>query len=195
MQIEIIEKQKAIEVQQQEALRRAQELDATVRKPAEAEQFRIQTLANANKFELETRASAEAAAIRARGEAEADAVRARGLAEAEVIRQKGLAEAEAMEKKAAAWQQYNQAAIIQQLIDVLPQVATAIASPLAQTDRIVVISNGDGGGAGASKVSGDIANIIAQVPATVEALTGLDLTKAITQLPGVMGSEKKDQKS
>ncbi len=195
VQIEIIEKQKAIEVQQQEALRRAQELDATVRKPAEAEQFRIQTLANANKFELETRASAEAAAIRARGEAEADAVRARGLAEAEVIRQKGLAEAEAMEKKAAAWQQYNQAAIIQQLIDVLPQVATAIASPLAQTDRIVVISNGDGGGAGASKVSGDIANIIAQVPATVEALTGLDLTKAITQLPGVMGSEKKDQKS
>ncbi|NLX11503.1 MAG: flotillin family protein, partial [Chloroflexi bacterium] len=58
--------------------------------------------------------------------------------------------------------------------------------PLSKTDRIVVISNGDGVGAGASKISGDIASIIAQVPATVEALTGLDLTKSIGQLPGVL---------
>jgi flotillin len=190
VQIEVIEKQKSIEVQEQEALRKAKELEATVRKPAEAEQFRIETIANANKFEIEARAGGEASAIRARGEAEADAIKARGLAEAEVIRQKGLAEAEAMEKKASAWQNYNQAAVIQQLIDTLPEVATAIASPLAQTDRIVVISNGDGSGAGASKISGDIATIIAQVPATVEALTGLDLTKTISQLPGVMGAPK-----
>jgi flotillin len=193
VQIEVVEKQKSIEVQEQEALRKAKELEATVRKPAEAEQFRIETIANANKFEIEARAGGEAAAIRAKGEAEADAIKARGLAEAEVVRQKGLAEAEAMEKKAAAWQNYNQAAVIQQLIDALPQVATAIASPLAQTDRIVIISNGDGGGAGASKISGDIANIIAQVPATVEALTGLDLAKTISQLPGVMNAPKEDK--
>jgi flotillin len=193
VQIEVVEKQKAIEVQQQEALRKVQELEATVRKPAEAEQFRIETIANANKFETEARANGEAAAIRARGEAEADAIKARGLAEADVIRQKGLAEAQAMEKKAEAWQNYNQAAVIQQLIDSLPQIATAIASPLAQTDRIVIISNGDGGGAGASKISGDIANIIAQVPATVEALTGLDLTKTISQLPGVMNAPKEEK--
>jgi flotillin len=194
VQIEVVQKQKEIEVQQQEALRKEKELEATVRRPAEAEQFRIQTLADATKFELEARAGGEASAIRQKGEAEADAIKARGLAEAEVIRQKGLAEAEAMVKKANAWQQYNQAALIQQIIDVLPQVASAIAQPLAQTDRIVVISSGDGSGAGASKISGDIANIIAQVPATVEALTGLDLTKTISELPGVMGQQKADEK-
>jgi flotillin len=185
VQIELIEKQKRIEVQKQEALRMEKELEATVRKPAEAEQYRIQTIASAQKFEMEARAAGEAAAIRARGEAEAEAIRARGLAEAEVVLQKGLAEAQAMEKKAAAWQQYNQAAIIQQLIEALPQIAAAIAQPLAQTERIVIISSGDGATAGASKLSADITNMIAQIPATVEALTGLNLTETISQLPGI----------
>jgi len=175
IQIQVIERQKQIQVQEQEALRRERELEATVRKPAEARQYEIETLANAQRFEIEARANGEAAAIRAKGEAEADAIRARGLAEAE-----------AMQQKAAAWQQYNQAAIIQQIVEALPEVAAAVSQPLSKTDRIVVISNGDGVGAGASKISGDIASIIAQVPATVEALTGLDLTKSIGQLPGVL---------
>jgi flotillin len=186
VQIEVVQKHKQIEVQEQEALRREKELEATVRKPAEAEQYRIQTLANAEKFEIEARAAGEAAAIRARGDAEAAAQKARGLAEAEIILKTGLAEAEAMEKKAAAWQNYNQAAVIDKLIAALPQVAAAIAQPLAKTDRIVVISNGDGAGTGASKVSGDVTSIIAQVPATIEALTGLDLNDAIRQLPGTL---------
>ncbi|MBN1963976.1 MAG: flotillin family protein [Anaerolineae bacterium] len=195
VQIDVIEKQKQIEVQLQEALRREKELEATVRKPAEARQFEIETLANAAKYELETRAAGDASAIRQRGDAEAAAIKAKGLAEAEIIRQQGLAEAEAMTKKAAAWQQYNQAAIIQQLIDALPEVAAAIAEPLSKTDRIVIISSGDGASAGASKISGDIANIIAQVPATVEALTGLDLQDAISQLPGVITPKKETGKS
>lgn len=192
VQIELIEKQKRIEVQEQEALRMEKELEATVRRPAEAEQYRIQTIASAQKFEMEARAAGEAAAIRARGEAEAEAIRARGLAEAEVVLQKGLAEAQAMEKKAAAWQQYNQAAVIQQIIEVLPQVAAAIAQPLAQTERIVIISSGDGANAGASKLSADITNIIAQVPATVEALTGLNLTESISQLPGILNGKPEE---
>lgn len=180
VQIEVIDRQKSIEVQQQEALRMEQELEATVRKPAEAEQYRIQTLANAEKYEIEARAGGEAAAIRAKGEAEADAIKARGLAEAQ-----------AMEKKAAAWQQYNQAAIIQQLIEALPAIVAAAAEPLTKTERIVVISNGgDGAGTGASKISADIASIIAQVPATVEALTGVDLTSTIAQLPSLMGVDQ-----
>lgn len=179
IQIQVVERQKQILVQEQEALRRERELEATIRKPAEAEQFRIRTLADADRFSIEAHATGEAEAIRLRGEAEADAIRA-----------KGLAEAEAMKQKAAAWQNYNQAALIQQLIEALPSVAEAVASPLAQTDRIVVISNGDGAGAGASKISGDIAAIIAQVPATVEALTGMNLTEAISQLPGVMNNVK-----
>jgi flotillin len=184
IQIEVVSKQKQIEVQEQEVQRRTRELEATVEKPAEAERFRIETLANAKKFQTETEAIGEAAATRARGEGEAEATRARGLAQAEVIRAQGFAEAEAMEKKAAAWQQYNQAAIIQQLIEALPEVAAAIAQPLAQTDRMVIINSGDGAG-GASKLTADVTNIIAQVPATIEALTGIDLEQALKSLPGI----------
>jgi len=187
VQIDVVEKQKQIEVQQQEALRREKELEATVRKPAEAEQYRIQTLASAEKFRNETEAAGQAMATRALGEADGDAIRAKGIAEAEVLRAKGIAEAQAMEKKAEAWQQYNQAAIVQQLIDGLPQVAAAIAEPLAQTERIVIISSG-GDGAGASQITRDIANIIAQVPETVEALTGVDVISAIKNLPAIKGT-------
>ncbi len=188
VQIDVVEKQKQIEVQEQEAMRKEKELEATVRKPAEAEQYRIQTLSNAEKYRRETEASGEATATRAMGEAEADATKAQGIAEAEVIRAQGIAQAHAMQEKADAWQQYNQAAIIQQLIDSLPQVAEAISAPLSRTDRIVVISSGSEG-AGASKVTGDIANIIAQVPATVEALTGVDVIDAIKNLPAVKGAK------
>lgn len=201
IQVEIISKERQIELQEQEALRMERELEATVRKPAEAEKYRRETIANAERYQIEATAEGQANATRTQGVADADVIKQRGLAEAEIIRQQGLAEAEvvrkqglaeaeAMEKKAAAWQEYNQAAIIQQLIDVMPQIAASIAEPLSRTERIVVISSGDGanGGAGASKISGDIANIVAQVPELVEALTGLDLTETIKGLPGVVAS-------
>jgi flotillin len=184
VQIEVVAKQKQIEVQEQEVQRRTRELEATVEKPAAAEKYRIETLASAKKFQTETEAGGEAAATRLRGEGAADATRATGLAQAEVIQAQGFAEAEAMEKKAEAWKQYNQAAIIQQLIEALPQVAAAVAQPLAQTDRIVVISSG-GDGAGASKITADVTNIVAQVPATLEALTGVNLVDALQSLPGI----------
>jgi flotillin len=184
IQIEVVQKQKMIQVQEQEVLRRERELEATVKKPAEAEQYRIQTLASAKKFQTLTEAEGQAAATRSIGQGEADSSKARGLAGAEVIRQQGFAEAEAMEKKAVAWQQYNQAAIIQQIIESLPQVAAAISAPLAKTERIVIVSGG-GDGAGASKLTQDVANIVAQVPATVEALTGVDLIETLKNLPGI----------
>jgi flotillin len=184
VQIEVVAKQKQIEVQEQEVQRRGKELEATVQKPAEAERFRIETLANAKKFQTETEAAGTAEATRLQGQGEADATKARGLAQADVIQAQGFAEAQAMEKKAEAWKNYNQAAIIQQLIEALPEVAMAIAQPLAQTDRIVVISS-DGNGAGASKITGDITNIVAQVPATLEALTGVNLIDALKSLPGI----------
>lgn len=189
IQVEVIERKKMIEVQEQETIRKERELEATVRRPAEAEQFRIETLSNARKYQLEAEAGGQASAIRLEGEAKADAVRAQGLAEAEIIRQQGLAEAEAMEKKAAAWQQYNQAAIIQQLIDALPDIARAIAEPLSKTERIAIISTGGeghGGGIGASRLTADIANIVTQIPETVATLTGIDLLKSIKDLPGVI---------
>jgi flotillin len=193
IQVEIVSKQKNIEVQQQETLRMEQELDATVRKPAEAERYRIQQLAEAQQLKLKTEAIGEAEAIRLRGEAEADAARALGIAEAEVIRQKGLAEAEAARQKAEAWKEFTEAAILQQLLEKLPEVASAVAQPLSKTDRIVVISNGqNGSGTGASKVSQDVADIVAQVPATVEALTGFDLLEAIGNLTGLKSSSAGD---
>jgi len=184
VQIEVVQKQKMIQVQEQEVLRKEKELEATVKRPAEAEQYRIQTLASAKKFQTLTEAEGSAAAARSIGEGEADAAKAKGLAQAEVIRQQGFSEAEAMEKKAMAWQMYNQAAIIQQIVDALPKVAAAISEPLSQTDRVVIISSG-GDGAGASKLTQDVANIVAQVPVTIEAITGIDLTQALKNLPGI----------
>ncbi|GAB4264782.1 MAG: flotillin family protein [Candidatus Promineifilaceae bacterium] len=195
IEVEVVAKKKQIEVQHQESLRREQELEATVRKPVEAEQYKIRTLAEARQYQLQTEATGEAEAIRRRGEAEADANKARGLAEAEVlkqrglseaavIREQGLAEAEATMKKAEAWKEYSQAAILQQLLDKLPEVAAAIAQPLSKTERIVIVNTGGEGGAGASKVTQDVTNIIAQVPATVEALTGMDLMSALGNLAG-----------
>jgi flotillin len=192
VQIEVVGKQKQIEVQEQEVQRRAKELEATVRKPAEAEQFRIETLANAKKYQTETEAAGEAEATRLRGQGEAEATKARGLAQAEVIRAQGFAEAQAMEKKAEAWRQYTQAAVIQQLIEALPKVAAAVAQPLSQTDRIVVISSGDG--AGASKITTDVTNIVAQVPATIEALTGVNLVEALKTLPGIGRDQEQQDK-
>jgi flotillin len=195
-------------VQEQEIARREKELEATIRKPAEAEQYRIQTIAEANKYQAITvgsgqaessrlvgqgeadanksRGLAQADVIRAQGLAEADASKARGLAEADVIQAQGFAEAEAMKRKAAAWQEYNQAAIIQQLIEAMPKIAAAIAEPLSKTERIVIIGNGgDGNGTGAAKLPQDVANIVSQVPALVEALIGIDVLKTLKDLPGI----------
>jgi flotillin len=196
VQIQVIEKQKQIEVDQQEALRKERELEGTVRKPAEAEEYRIRTLANAKQYQLQTEATGEAEAIRQRGQAEADAAKAKGLADADVIREQGLAEAETTQQKALAWQQYTQAAVLQQILDKLPEIASAISQPLSKTDRIVIIGGGqDGRGAGASQVTEDVTRIIAQVPSTIEALTGVDLTHALQNLPGLKEVEVETNES
>ncbi|MDE2868070.1 MAG: SPFH domain-containing protein [Chloroflexota bacterium] len=213
LQIEVVERQKQIEVQQQEIIRRERELDATVRRPAEAERDQLELIAEGNRrrirveseaerYKLETVAEGErsriiaeaqagAESIRLRGQADADAIRARGEAEADAIRAQGLAEAQAMNKKAAAWKEYGQAAMIQQLFDSLPDVAGAVAEPLAKTDSIVVISNGgdSNSGAGASKVTQDVSSTIAQLPALVQSLTGVDLISSLKNLPGIVSDE------
>lgn len=175
IQIEIIEKTKQIEVQEQETKRREQELDATVRKPAEAEQFRIQKIADAQRYQIEAEAEGRAAAERAQGKAQA-----------EVIQAKGFSEAEAMQKKATAWQNYSQAAIIEQVVAALPEIVTAIAQPLSKLDKIVVISNdgANGAGSGAAKITADVGTIVAQLPALVEALTGMSIQDTLKNLPG-----------
>ncbi|HCT64371.1 MAG TPA: flotillin [Lachnospiraceae bacterium] len=172
MQVEIVKKQKEIELQEQEVLRREKELEATIRKPAEADRFKTEIDAEAGKIRKQKEAEGQAIAIKAEGLARAEAIKAAGLAEADVIKAKGEAEAEAMLKKAEAYKQFNDAAMAQMIIERLPAIASAIAQPLAKTEKIIMI-----GDSGASKLTKDITGVLAQLPETVKGLTGIDLVE------------------
>jgi flotillin len=188
VKVQVVEKENLIDVQEKEILRREKELAATVNRPAEAERYRIEQLAQAEQYRLTATATGQAEAIRATGLAEAAANQAKGVAQAEVIRQQGLAEAQAMAKKADAWRSYNEAAITQMFIDKLPEIASAISAPLAKTEKMVIINAGDGKGGGASKLTGDITQIIAQLPPMVEALTGIKLDELIKKIPTMVNT-------
>src|SRR5579862_4085455 len=196
VQVSIVEKQKQIELQQQEILRKQRELEATVQKPADAERYRVETLANAKKFQLETEADGTAAAtkatgfagadvVKATGIAEADANKARGLAEADVIEAQGKATAEAMRVKAESFKQYNEAAVIEMIVRILPEVAGKVSEPLAKLDKMVIINSGNGPGGGASKLTGDVTQIISQLPPIIESLTGVKFEKLLEQVPAL----------
>ena len=189
MQVELIRKEKETQLAVQEALRKEKELEASVIKQAEAEKYKeiqlAQARAEALKLDGDARAearkmeaSAEAHAIRERGTAEATITREKGSAEADIAKEIGLAEALAMHKKAEAFKQYGEAAITQLIVERLPEIASAISAPLSKTEKIVIVDNGGGNGngaSGASKVSGYVTDIIATLPQTVEALTGINV--------------------
>jgi len=165
VKIQQVEKEQQVKVQEAEILRREKELIATVLKGAEIERQRIETLAAAERQRLTVEAEGHASAIRAQGEAEA-----------EIIFKKGDAEARAMSVKAEAYQEYNQAAVVDKLFTNMPEVVKALASPLANVDRITVVSTGDGNSAGMHKITGDIAQMAAQVPALFESLSGMKMS-------------------
>lgn len=175
MQVQIVRKQKEIELAEQEALRREKELEATVKKLAEAEKYATEKNAEASKYGEIQNALAEAEAIKAKGFANAEAKRAEGMAEVEVIRERGKAEAETLLKKAEAFKQYNDAAVTQMIIEKLPDIARAVSEPLSKTEKIVIVDSGNGEGGGAAKVSGYITDIVSSLPETVNALTGINL--------------------
>ncbi|HVV00328.1 MAG TPA: SPFH domain-containing protein [Verrucomicrobiae bacterium] len=194
VQVNIVEKQKQIELQQQEILRKQRELEANVQKPADAERYRVETLANARKFQLEAEAAGSASAARANGFANAEVAKATGLAEAEAQKAKGLAEAaiieaqgkataESMRMKAESFKEYNQAAVIEMIIRVLPEVAGKISEPLSKTEKMVIINSGNGNGGGASKLTGDVTQIVSQLPPILESLTGVKLEQLLEQVP------------
>ncbi len=182
-----IEKTAQVKVQEAEGQRRQMELEATVINTANAERQRMETLAAAERQRLSLEAEGHATALRAQASAEAEAIRIRGLAEAEVIRAKGEAEAEAMRVKAAAYHEYNQAAVLDKVIANLPDMVRALAEPLAKVDRISIVSTGSGanGNLGASRVTGDMVNILAQTPAILEALTGVRMADLFARVPGM----------
>jgi flotillin len=203
VQVSIIEKQKQIELQQQEILRKQRELEATVQKPADAERYRVETLANAKKFQLETEAAGAASATKATGFAnadvskatgiaEAEANKARGLAEAAIIEAQGSATAEAMKLKAESFKQYNEAAVIEMIVRILPDVAGKISEPLSKTEKIVIINSGGGPGGGASKLTGDVTQIVSQLPPVIESLTGIKFEKLLEQVPAIKKAMEKE---
>jgi len=194
IQVSVVEKEQQISVQEKEIQRREKELEAQVKKQADAERYRIQTEAEATRFRMEAEARGQAEATRQKGTAQAEIIRATGQAEAEIIALKGSAEAEAMKKKAEAWKEYNEAAIIQMFISVLPELAKAIAEPLAKVDKISIIST-DGEG-GTSKLTGDVARAITQIPEVVKTLSGVDLKAILEKIPclGPSGSSSRTSK-
>ncbi len=163
VKIQQIEKEHEILVQDAEIQRRERELIATVLKSAEIEGRRIQTIASANRQRLISEAEGQAMATRAVGEAEA-----------EITFKKGEAEARAMNVKAEAYQEYNQAAVVDKLISMMPQIVKELAAPLANIDRITVVSTG-GETAGMDKITGDITKMAAQIPALFETLSGMKM--------------------
>ena len=166
VKVQQVEKQEQIKVQDAEIQRREKELIATVLKQAEIERQRIETLAEAEKQRLAVEAEGRASSIRQQGEAEA-----------EIIFKKGEAEAKAMNVKAEAYQEYNQAAVVDKLITSLPEVVRALAQPLSQVDKITVVSTGNGSAAGVNKITGDVTQMAAQVPALFEALSGMQMSE------------------
>ena len=164
VKVQQVEKEGQVKVQEAEIMRREKELIATVLKQAEIERQRIETLAQAERQRLMAEAEGHASSIRQQGEAEA-----------EIIFKKGEAEAKAMNVKAEAFQEYNQAAVIDKLLTGLPEVVKALASPLANVDRITVVSTGNGEAAGLNKITGDLTKMAAQVPALFETLTGMNV--------------------
>jgi flotillin len=171
VRVQQIEREQQIKVQEAEILRREKELIATVLKQAEIERQRISVLADAEKNRLSMEAEGAAAATRAKGEAEAD-----------IIFKKGDAEARAMNVKAAAFQEYNQAAVIDKLLTAMPEIVAALASPLGKVDKITVVSTGNGSSTGMHKVTSDLTDIAAQVPALVEALSGVPMTDLLSKV-------------
>lgn len=216
VRVEKTRTQEQISVQEQEVLRRQKELEATVVRPAEAERqaaiIRAEAkkqaaileaegqktaqiaLAQAQQEKLKQEGLGRAAAVEAEGRAEAAKIEAMGLAQARAIEAQGVAEAQAILKKAEAWKEFNDAAKLQTILEKLPSVLQAaagifgaVAAPLGNIDKVVVIEQGNGGGGDAT---GGIGRIARAGPALVFSLLqqlqalGLDIPTVLSQLGG-----------
>lgn len=187
----IAKQEREILLKQREAEVMEQTLDAEVKKKAEAEKFARMQKAEAELFERQRKAEAEkfekekaAEAMRIQAEAdmyaktqEAEGIRKVGEAEAKAIEAKGIAEAQAMEKKAEAMKLYGQAAMVEMIVKALPEMARAIAEPLAAIDKVTIIDGGssNGEGNGVSSMSSYVPGVLAKTIEAVKETTGLDI--------------------
>merc|ERR1719283_331080 len=168
IQIQVVERRKQIEIEDQEIKRKEKELISTVRLPAEAEAYKVQTVAEGMRTKTVESARAEGEKIKLTGGAEAKAVEA-----------VGRAEAESMRMKASAYKQYGDAAIMSLVLEALPQIAAEVAAPLAKTDEIVLIGGQD-------RTTDEVNKLVATLPPAIQALTGVDVTGALGKIPGAV---------
>ncbi len=196
-----------MQVQEQEAARKEKELQATVVKPAEAERQaailkaegeKQATIirAEATQKELEFEGAGQAAKIETVGRAEAAKVLAVGEAEAEVIKKKLLAEAEGLQKKAEAWKNFNEAAVINMVVEKMPDLAQAFATQLAGIDKINIIEmgNGSAGSGGIGKVMSTVGGGMTAMLSMLKDEFGIDIAR-LMQAKTEAAAEEADKKA
>lgn len=182
-----IEKTKREQILSKERIEIKQnELSAEIEKKADANKYKVERdaaaeleqrkrVAEAQKYEAEQRAlaqNAESDATRYRLEQEAAGIKAKGEAEAYAIQKKGEAEALAMDKKAEAYKKYNNAAVVQMMIEVLPQVVENVAKPISAIKDVNIYS---GDGQGIAAMSGNVPIAIKQAFDVLKSATGVDM--------------------
>ncbi len=186
IQVDIVERQKQIELEEKEIARREKQYDAEVKKKADADRYAVEQAAEADKARELRFAEAHRFKIEQEGIAHAEAEKAKGFAEADVIREQGLAEAEAKTQIAKAFELYGEAAIMDMVLDMLPTYAKEIARPLGNIDKITVVDTGSGTGSngGAGKVSGYATDLMATLQETLKASSGIDVKELLESYAG-----------
>lgn len=158
MEIEVVVRTKQIEVEDQEVLRKEKELVATVNRPAEAEQYKIETLAEGRRT-----------ATVMKGEGEAEKIRLVGGAEARAIRAVGEAEAVAMSAKAGAFSTFGEAAVMSLILESLPKIAAEVAAPMGLIKEIVVLPQ-------STSVATEVSKLVDSLPDAVQQSSGVDIS-------------------
>ena len=193
MKVELVRKEREIDLQDKEILVRQKQYDAEVKKKADADRYAVEQAAEADKarrmreadavqYSIETQARASAEQKRLEGQAIADAERAKGTADAEIIRLRGLAEAEVKEKLAEAFQKFGEAAVLDIVVKMLPELAGKIAEPLSNIDKLTVVDTGKG--EGAARISNYVTEIMATAPEMLQNVSGIQLDSLIKGLTG-----------
>lgn len=191
MKVELVRKEREIDLQEKEIMIREKQYDADVKKKAEADRYAVEQAAEADRirrmreadalqYSIETQAKASAEQKRLDGLAEADAERARGTAEAEVIRLRGIAEADAKEKLAEAFQKFGEAAVLDIIVKMLPELAGKIAQPISAIEKLTVVDTGKG--EGAARVSNYVTELMSTAPEMLKSVSGIDVEELIKGL-------------
>lgn len=189
---DIARREKEAELAEKEIAIKERQLDAEIRKQADAVNYKIAKEAEAElaKRQREAEAMAYEAMKKAEAQrAEAEALRYAMEQEAKGIRAKGLAEAEAIEKKAEAQKKMGEASVLEMYLAALPEVVKNAAEPLTKTDKIVMYGDGN-----SAKIVKDVINSANQVVEGVKESTGIDIASLLAGVVGGKLAAKSAQK-